>query len=228
MRAFATVSEPSCDPDRPEHASTGRAPSLPFAHLNLRCNPFGELEPSLRAELAVVEVAPWVRRLKRPGYAVQFVGDRGRGKTTHLLAIGRHFPDAVYVHVGEGERPRIPRGHPLLIDEIQRLPPRRRRRVFRRRVSLAIGSHQDVRAELVAAGFDVETVDVGGLVDARRLREILSRRIEAARRRPGPIPQITSPTAHALIDRFGDDLRAIEWHLYDLFQNLPGIQDVEM
>jgi len=66
--------------------------ALPFAHLNLRRNPFGELDLSQRAALAVVDVDRFVRRLAQPGYAVQFTGDRGRGKTTHLLAILRHFP----------------------------------------------------------------------------------------------------------------------------------------
>ena len=197
--------------------------SLPFAHLNLHRNPFGELEFTQRAPLAVVDVDRFVQQLEQPDYAVQFMGERGRGKTTHLLAVMRHFPQAAYVHVGENERPPIPHGQPLLIDEIQRLPPRRRRRVFRRSVSLALGTHEDVGRELHAAGYRVETVDVGGTLDPRRLQDILNRRIEWARRGPGPLPHVGIETARAMIDRFGDDVRTIEWQLYDLFQNLPGI-----
>jgi hypothetical protein len=200
--------------------------ALPFGHLNLRRNPFGELEPSERAVVAVVDVDRFVRRLKRPGYAVQFMGEPGRGKTTHLLAILRQFPHAVYVHVCEHERPRIPPGQPLLIDEIQRLPRRRRRRVYRRPVSLALGTHQDLGAELVRAGFEVETIRPAEMLDARRLCQILNRRVEWARRGPGPLPQVRLHTAQTVIDRFGDDLRAIELCLYDLFQNLAGIRDV--
>jgi len=113
-----------------------------------------------------------------------------------------------------------------LIDEIQRLPPRCRRRVFRRPVALAIGTHQDVGPELARAGYRVDTVAVGAALDAPRLHQIVNRRIEWARRGPGPVPQVGLPTAGALIERFGDDVRRIEWHLYDLFQNLPGIQHV--
>jgi hypothetical protein len=207
--------------DRPE--------GLPFARLNLRRNPFGELDLSSWAGLAVVDVDRFIVRLRQPGYAVQFVGDKGRGKTTHLLAIQRCFPDAPYVHLGEDclvKKPRIPRGHPLLVDEVQRLPRPRRRRVFRRRVSLALGTHEDFCSELVAAGFDVETVPVGDALDGPRLCEILNRRVEAARRGPGRLPYVRVQTAHALIDRFGDDLRAIQGHMYDRFQTLPGIQDV--
>lgn len=221
------------EPDRPNGArsavSVDAPRGLPFAHLNLRRNPFGELDLASWAGLAVVDVDRLVTRLDQPGYAVQLMGDKGRGKTTHLLAIQRRFPHAPYVHVGEdsrARRPRIPHGHPLLVDEIQRLSPRRRRRVYGRRVSLVVGTHEDFRAELRRAGFDVETVDVGGALDAPRLREILNRRIEAARRGPGRLPQVTIRTAHAMIDRFGDDVRAIQGHLYDLFQTLRGIQDV--
>jgi hypothetical protein len=199
---------------------------LPFAHLNLRRNPFGELGPTERARLAVVDVGRIVRRLTEPGYAVQFVGEEGRGKTTHLLAILGHFPKAAYVHVGENERPRIPEGRPLLVDEIQRLPRRRRHRLFRRRVPLVLGTHEDLGSELAAAGLEAETYRAAGGLCARRLREIVVRRVEAARRAPGPIPQLRMETAQAMIDRFGDDVRAILGHLYDVFQDLPGIQDV--
>ncbi len=210
----------------PSEMPASQPAGLPFAHLNLCRNPFGELDPTERAALAVVDVEEYVRRLAQPGYAVQFTGDKGRGKTTHLLAVMRHFPRAAYVHICEGQRPRIPHGQPLLIDEIQRLPPRRRRRVFRRGVSLAIGTHEDVSRELVRAGYEVDSVSPAEMLDPRRLHQILNRRIQWVRRGPGPVPQVELETAAAMIDRFGDDVRAIELYLYDLFQNLPGIEDV--
>ena len=207
--------------------SVGAPAALPFGHLNLRRNPFGELDLSQRARLAVVEIDRFVRRLKRPGFAVQFTGEKGRGKTTHLLAIMRRFPEAAYVHVGENERPpRIPLGQPLLIDEVQRLPRWRRRRAFRKSVSLALGTHQDLKSELTGAAFEVETVEVGDRLNARRLRQMLNRRIDWARRGPGAVPRITVETAQAMIGRFGDDVRAIEWYLYELFQGLRRIGNV--
>ncbi len=218
--------QPARHPDLPPDLPPDGPPDLPFVHLNLRRNPFGELQFAERAALAVVEVDRFVDRLKRPGYAVQFLGQKGRGKTTHLLAIMRHFPRAVYVHIGENQRPPIPPGQPLLIDEIQRLPRRRRRRIFRRGVSLAMGTHQDVSRELIRAGFEVDSVEPAAMLNPRRLHEMLSRRIESSRRGPGPLPQVRLQTAQDMLHRFGDDLRAIESHLYDLFQNLPGIQNV--
>ena len=203
---------------------------LPFGHLNLRANPFGELEPQDRAAVALVETEPFVDRLTRPGHAVQFMGDPGRGKTTHLLAIMAHFPQAAYVHVPEGRPPRIPRGTPLFIDEIQRLSPCRRRwtcrRANRRGVPLAIGTHLDVSVELATAGFDVETVMASDELDASRLRAMLNRRIEWVRRDAGPVPEITVRTARAMMARHGDNVRAIEGHLYELFLGLEEIREV--
>jgi hypothetical protein len=61
--------------------------SLPYAHLNLRRNPFGEFSEDERTALALVDIEPIIERLNNPGYVVQFVGEKGYGKTTHLLAI---------------------------------------------------------------------------------------------------------------------------------------------
>lgn len=199
---------------------------LPFEHLNLRRNPFGELDLAERATLAVVDVDRYVGRLNRPGYAVQFTGDKGRGKTTHLLALRERFPQSAYVHVEEDERPRIPQGRPLLIDEAQRVGRRQRRRVFRRGVPLVLGTHEDLRLELLRAGYEVDSVDLGDTLDTRRLLELLNRRIDRSRRSAGPVPRITPRTAEAMIVRFGDNVRAIEWHLYEVFQHLTRIQDV--
>ena len=67
-------------------------PPLPYACINLRRNPFGDLDLAERAELAIVDVASIIARLDNPRYAVQFVGDKGCGKTTHLLAILQQVP----------------------------------------------------------------------------------------------------------------------------------------
>ncbi len=225
MRDLSSVQSRKESESARKRARTNTPVSLPFAHLNLRRNPFGEVEPAEQGELAVVDVDRHVERLRRPGYAVQFLGDQGRGKTTHLLAILRHFPNSPYVHIGEGQRPRIPQGHPVFVDEVNRLPRRRRRRLFHRRVSLALGTHEDFHAELTSAGFDVETVSAGGL-EVAELCRIANRRIESARRDPGPLPQLSLRTARAMIDRFDDDLRSIHARLYDIFQNLPRIEDV--
>ncbi len=201
-------------------------PTLPFAHLNLRCNPFGELAPADRAELAVVDVEPLVDRLRRPDFAVQFIGEKGYGKTTHMLALLRHFQGAAYVHIGEGERPELPLSNPLFVDEMQRVPFVRRWRTFRRPAALVLGTHRDLRVELKAAGREVVTVRPAEALDCQRLLRILNRRIAWARRDAGSVPRVTAETARDLLVRHGADIRAMEAELYDRFQELNDVRDV--
>ncbi|MFT7638943.1 MAG: hypothetical protein ACI9G1_000668 [Pirellulaceae bacterium] len=211
---------------RSMNLTSGCHPTLPFAHLNLRRNPFGELSPAERMDVAVSDVSEFVEALREPGFAVQFLGDQGRGKTTHLLSIWRHFRDSPYLRIGEGERPPIPIGDPLLLDEVQRISRWTRRRVFRRNISLAIGSHEDHEAELRRAGKRVVTVEVAKLMAAPRLQAILQRRIDAVRRVEGPIPRIKKQTVESLIAQFGSDIRGMEGQLYEVFQQLEEVCDV--
>lgn len=200
--------------------------TLPYAHLNLRQNPFGHVDLAERDELAVVDIGAVVERLASPRYAVQFVGDRGSGKTTHLLAVADRFPGAAYVHFAEGQRPPIPVGSPLLIDECQRVPRRDRREALRRGVPLVLATHRDFSRELRSAGYDVETVEVARWTTPERLCELLNRRIQRVRRGDGPVPSVSLGTAGQLLSRFGPNVRAIETHLYDVFHELDDIRDV--
>ncbi len=199
------------------------ATSLPFAHLNLRHNPFGELDTIERVELALADVDDVVARLHRPGFAVQFVDEKGCGKTTHLLALRRFLQHAPYVHVAEGDRPTVPRRRPLLLDEAQRLPPTVRRRIFARRGSIAIGTHEDLTLELVRAGFEVRTVRPSHHLSVERLRQIFALRIEWARRGEGRLPTIGIREVRELMERFGSDVRSMEAQLYESFQTMLRI-----
>lgn len=201
-------------------------PGLPFAHLNLRRNPFGEPAPEERAALAVAEVEPWAARLARGRFALQLVGECGRGKTTHLLALHARFPGAPLVRLGPDLPLAVAPGPLVFVDEAQHLPPRRRAALFRACGALALTTHEDLAPELRAAGLEVETVRLSGL-DPARLEAILTRRLEWARRGPGPIPTLAPGACERLVARFGDDVRAIEDHLYEQVQRLeaPGPLD---
>lgn len=187
----------------------------PFAHLNLRRNPFGEPEPSERASLAVLEdFGPL-----GPGEAVQFIGESGRGKTTRLLRLAALHPGAVYDRLDEGQdrsRVRVPSGAVYLLDEAQRMRPALLARLLARADRVALGTHEDLAA---VAGRPLRTVHVGGPPSVELLDAIVRRRVEWARRGPGPVPEVGRATLADLIARHGDDLRAIEGDLYDLFQS---------
>jgi hypothetical protein len=204
------------------------ADRLPYAHLNLRRNPFGELDLDSRAELAVADVAELVLKLATPGQVVQLLGEGGRGKTTLLLALRAHFPGTPYVKIREGERPRIPRSDPLFLDDVQLLSPRKRRRVFRRRVSFAIVSHVDLQAELEALGLRVTSVWPAARLDAAVLQRVFGLRVEAARRGPGRVPRVSRDTVLKLIKRHGGNVRAMELTLYEAVQRMKEVGDVEV
>lgn len=194
--------------------------SLAFEELNLRWNPFGEPAVEDAANLAVVDVEAYVERLRKPGFAVQYLGEAGRGKSTHLLALHQFFPDMPYLRFPENTRiPRIPHAPVLFLDETQRLPPSLRKIIFSRKGSFVIGTHEDHSVELEMAHKETVSVYLSGLTP-ERLEEIIERRIEWARRGPGPIPRFSRPRINGLIEVYGDDLSAILCSLYEEFQAL--------
>jgi len=204
--------------------------SLPYEHLNLRHNPFGEMEPGRRADLAVVDVDEIVSQLRSPRFAVQFLGDRGRGKTTHLLAIRAAFARAPYMHIAEGQPvrtlPQAPAGVPIFLDELQRLSNRFRRKLLAADNPLVLGTHKDFRRALVRAGYEVRTVRPAELLSAARIKSIFERRIEHARRSPGAVPVIRGDTVADLLSRYGSNVRGMEHEMYERFQELQGVRDV--
>ena len=201
--------------------------SLPYAHLNLRKNPFGELTRDERTQLAIVEIEDAVKHLALPRSAVQFVGEKGYGKTTHLLAISARFPHCVYLYIPEGQRCVIPRsGEPLFIDEAQRLTWYQRWQVLRSDRRVVFGTHVDYSRGLCRAGRPVLSLSADRQTDVNRVLRILNARIDSARRNPGPIPSITESTVEELLFRHGSDIRSIESSLYRVFQELREIRDV--
>jgi hypothetical protein len=205
--------------------------SIPFIHLNLRRNPFGDFDAEARTQLANVELGSALEHLRTSSQsrvsALQIIGQKGYGKTTHLLSIATHFPAAVYIHIPEGEHVVIPAaGEPLLIDEAQRLTLWQRFRVFRSRRTLVLGTHRDFTQHLKWAGRAVLTLDAARHTTPERIEQILNDRIRSVRRSSASIPVVTSATAQKLYALYGHDLRSIQHHLYDVFQNLGSIQDV--
>lgn len=195
--------------------------SLAFEQLNLRWNPFGEPAPEDIANLAVVDVETHVERLSRPGFAVQYLGEAGRGKSTHLIALHQFFPAMPYLKFPENTRiPRIPRAPVLFLDEAQRLPAGLRRRIFSRKGSFVIGTHEDHSLELARAGIDMLSIHLSGIT-AERLAQIIERRLEWARRGPGPLPHLSASKIIELIEAYDDNLSAILGCLYEEFQALP-------
>ena len=205
--------------------------SLPFEHLNLRRNPFGEFSAQERTQLAIVELRSALDHLHSPTESLppvlQFIGEKGFGKTTHLFAIATQFPESIYVHIPEGEHVKIPtEGEPLLIDEAQRLTYWQRFRVFRSKRMLVLGTHRDFTPQLKRAGRSVLTLEAARHTTPERIEQILNDRIKSVRRNSKPIPVITRATVEKLYALYGNDLRSMQHELYEVIQNLGSVQDV--
>ncbi len=199
--------------------SSPPSPWFPWARLNLWRNPFGELTPEERAELAVFADGDLSRCDVGHGQAVQLIGACGRGKTTRMLAIRMRLPEASYVYLPEDEPcPAIPAGCPLLIDEAQRLPRRVRRQIFSTRLPLVLATHDDLQRVLRRFGYSVRTVWIGSENTPELICRMLNRRIEASRLAEGPLPVVSLQQVNRLVDRFGSDVRAIENFLYEQVQ----------
>jgi hypothetical protein len=124
--------------------SITRTLSLPYEHLNLRRNPFGRLTREEKNELVVlrIDLSPHIERLREPGYAVQFLKEGARNKTTHLLAIRQHFPSSPYIRLyADQPVPAIPDSPVLFLDWLHEMPRVDRVRLLRRDGSFAIVSH---------------------------------------------------------------------------------------
>lgn len=206
----------SCLPLSPT-AAPGSSIS-PWARWSLRRNPFGEPPPDEIAELVVADMERMVAWAETPGHALQLIGDQGRGKSARLSALHRHVPTFAFVYLAEGAPiPDLPRSGGLLLDEAQRLPPRRRRRLFAALDHLVLTSHENHEVELERAGWKVWTVQVGGL-DAESLDAILRRRLRWAWNGSAAPPEVPNVAVGALLQRYGDDVRAILDELYERFQ----------
>lgn len=192
---------------------------LPWASWNLRWNPFGEPPAEDLPALVVADVDELLEWLERPRHAVQLIGHAGRGKSSHLHALRGRLSQLPFVYLAEGEN-RMPEfeGRQLLLDEAQRLPRRRRRRLFGRLDWLALSTHEDLTRDLEAMGWTVWTIEVGGL-GRHKLENVLERRLEWARRGPGPLPRFSRGALETLLARHGDDLRSMLDDLYETTQS---------
>lgn len=187
-----------------------------YANLNLRWNPFSEPNQDERAALAV-QMPEILLESKK---AILFLGEKGRGKTTHLLSLHQKNSDAPYLHLPEfGKQPSIPRNQLIFLDEAQRLPRLIRRFIWQRAKIWVIASHENHARELEQAGFAVQVISLTGL-SLEKLEAVIEKRLQWARRSDGQIPRVPQYKLEQLLAQYGDDLRGIQGALYDEYQQM--------
>lgn len=195
----------------------------PLAHLNLRYNPFGELDPHERAEVAVGRLAEIASQIG-PNTVVQLRAPCGRGKTSHLLGLTRVVPNATYVRADQA--PVVVAGT-VLLDEADLVHPVRRAWLLRKASGIVVGTHRDL--SLFSRLLGRKTVDiVVSDGSPEHILRIATRRIEAARIHDAPVPILNFEEAKRLSQRFGDNQRAVEDHLYAAIQSMKEVGPVQV
>lgn len=234
--ALGAASKPESDGPEPRTGRpVARAPKSPFAPLGLRFNPFCVLDgDELLGTLLDEEIWERARGWLAGGAAViEFVGDRGWGKSTHMrvlqeIARRAGTPTAwTYVELGQRTLPRLPSPPAIwFIDEADRLSPRARRGVLRRAARgaqrLVIATHASAARECAACGAACLSVPLVP-VEAAGIERFMHVRCAAARRADAPsvsVPRLEPAAAAALLQGSGGSLREVEATLYEVFRRL--------
>jgi hypothetical protein len=221
---------------------------LPFVRLNLRHNPFGEAAEEERGDLFVGGLNDWPLflggapvlgngaergsgsvddrggRVTESRRFLQFLGPSGCGKSAYLLALRDRFPGAHLLAWNSVEGwPELSASgnHPLFVDDAQELDGPLLDRVLRFH-AVAVATQKDLAVSFRKAEFLVRTVRVPDRVSFSLLQEMVTRRLEWARRGPGPLPSVGVELLRSLLARHCYDLRAIQSHLYDWCQQLEA------
>lgn len=204
--------------------------SLPFARLNLRWNPFGEPAFEEHPALFAGGLEDWPSFLSNgptgegggASRALQLLGPSGCGKTTSLRSLKELLPDATLVAwCPVGGWPELPATQAglLLVDDAHMA-----RGAFFRKIHLyravAMATQKDLAGSFRASGFELKTVLMPDRVTLTRLVEMVQRRLEWARRCPGPLPEVEKGALKKLLNHHGPDLKAIQADLYDRYQQL--------
>ncbi|MGI9516662.1 MAG: hypothetical protein ACR2NP_06445 [Pirellulaceae bacterium] len=193
---------------------------LPYAALNLRYNPFGELTRGQRLETAVprCDLDSILEFLVPERRAVQFMGPAGSGKSTHLFCLADGLPKFCYVHLPEAKKREVPAREDLMIDEAQRLRRRPRMRLWRSARRIVLGTHVDLDRSLTSCGFSVRTIRLDQQPTATWLQQTVNQKLMVARRTEAPLASMNDATAVKLLREFGNNVRAIDRYLYERFQ----------
>jgi hypothetical protein len=94
----------------------------------------------------------------------------------------------------------------------------------RRFPGVVVATQVDMGMSFRKAGFDVRTRWVPDTIGQRHLQAIVERRLEWARRGPGPIPRVGKKARSGLLGRHGHNLRAMLADLYDRYQQLEALE----
>lgn len=202
--------------------------SLAYSHLNLMCNPFGEIDREQRKTLVIADTSAARSFLAEKKRVIQILGPVGCGKTSFMLALLNYFPESKYQRTSEGYDISFAPNTPLFLDEFDLLSFHQRRKLRKLHANVVICTHHDFSREFKKSDYAVMTVEPRKNISITKLEKIVSLRVERARRSRGPVPVIDKALLHKLLVSHNYNIRSIENALYDMIQNMKEVKHVQM
>lgn len=187
-----------------------------------RYNPFGgisdqELTSILLPKYDLTQIA---KRLKEdPRTIIQFVGKKGRGKTSHLRMLQYELPDAALFLLDRNSSINEINqctATTLLIDSIHHIPLRHRHQLFKQHRAILLTTHRSKQSEFLIARRPYKSFYFKG-IDIKQLQTIVERRITKAMHSNDPVI-LKTDYLQQLVKKHGDHYRGILNELYQKFQ----------
>ncbi|MCB0033584.1 MAG: hypothetical protein KDE51_06190 [Anaerolineales bacterium] len=164
---------------------------------------------------------------------MQLLGMKGAGKTTALRLMARRLQDkgytAAYEYIPEGQRvfnTNTAAVEVFVLDEAQRLSLWQKRRLWKsgRETRLLISSHQDVgrwlKRPLTLNVEQLHTFDHWQTMIERRLTYFALPEVERV--------TFSEAAVRSVYERFAPDFRTAEFFLYDLWERLEGVVEINV
>ena len=204
---------------------------FPLLKLGLAKNPFGALTHD--EWVAVAVPPPVILEALESGFDhLQVIGERGRGKSTILRWLCHHFQMQGQSVTYE----RLPRWHfnyhtdisnldCFALDEAQRLFFHNQIRLFRELQGkrLIIGTHHSWERAFRRYGWQLTTVHIGDQTTREHIEHILDKRLIEFATEKGTQVYFDDTAIDYLWDSWRDNLRGMEYFLYDALQKRRDI-----
>jgi len=227
-------------------------PFFHFPHIGYSRNPFGALTDEEWAAIAVLP--PVIERFLEDGFDhLQILGPMGIGKSTTLLALQAWFTEIphrrgetgarpqyahppnsiVYEYLPEGQRHFVTDTNNLdlfLLDEAQRLNWWQRRKLMKAasHLQLIISSHEDLTPLFAKKGLNLTGVDLSGEMDEGWITAVIHKRLSYFAIPNQPHAILTPAAITDLVETFGQNLRQMEYFLYEVWQQLDSTEPVDV
>ncbi len=187
-------------------------------------NPFGgilneDLEKIIVPKIDLEGIAIKINSSK--SLAIEFIGEQGRGKTTHLFYLQKQmdqFPLFRLDAKSTLSNILINDSSTVFVDSIHHLNLVDRIKLFKAKQKVIYTTHWNRRFECIIASKDYHSIKLKG-IDTNLLTEILNKRLNlAAKSALDEKEKFTNLEAKQLIKKFGDNYRGIINYLYMKYQ----------